>query len=60
MEELNKEWSDIASKLYQSPGQETSQPEPEAHGAGNGKSGKGSGDGEVENAEFEVIDDSKK
>ncbi|MEI8185289.1 MAG: molecular chaperone DnaK [Chlorobiaceae bacterium] len=59
MEELNKEWGDIASKLYESQGAESAQAEPEAHAGGNEKSGKGSG-GEVENAEFEVIDDNKK
>ena len=60
MEELNKEWGEIASKLYESQGAESAQAEPEAHSGGNEKSGKTSGGGEVENAEFEVIDDSKK
>ena len=60
MEELNKEWGEIASKLYESQGAESAQPEPEAHGGGKEKSGKATGNGEVENAEFEVIDDSKK
>ena len=60
MEELNKEWSEIASKLYESQGAESAQPEPEAHSGSDEKSGKSSGGGEVENAEFEVIDDSKK
>ncbi|MEI6692689.1 MAG: molecular chaperone DnaK [Chlorobium sp.] len=60
MDELNKEWSDIASKLYQSPGPDASQAEPEAHTGGNGKPGKGNTDGEVENAEFEVIDGNNK
>jgi len=60
MEELNKEWGDIASKLYESPGAASSQAEPETHTGGGEKSGKGGSDGEVENAEFEVIDDKKK
>ena len=61
MDELNKEWSDIASNLYQSPGQESAQAAPEAHTGGTaGKSGKGAGEGEVENAEFEVIDGNNK
>ena len=62
MEELNKEWGEIASKLYESQGAESAQAqaEPETHGGSSEKSGKGSSNGEVENAEFEVIDDNKK
>ncbi|MEI6758142.1 MAG: molecular chaperone DnaK [Chlorobium sp.] len=60
MEEVNKEWSDIASKLYQSQSEEASQPEPSASAGGNGKSGKSGKDGEVENAEYEVIDGNDK
>ncbi len=60
MEELNKEWGEIASKLYESQSAESAQAEPETHSGGKEKSGAGSGNGEVENAEFEVIDDSKK
>ena len=60
MEELNKEWGDIASKLYESPSAESSHAEPEAHTGGNEKSTKGGGNGEVENAEFEVIDGNNK
>ncbi len=60
MEELNKEWTEIASKLYESQSAESAQGEPEAHTGGKEKSAKASGNGEVENAEFEVIDDSKK
>ncbi len=60
MEELNKEWGEIASKLYESQSAESAQGEPEAHSGGKEKNGAGSGNGEVENAEFEVIDDSKK
>ena len=60
MEELNKEWGEIASKLYESQSAESAQAEPETHSGGKEKSGAGSGKGEVENAEFEVIDDSKK
>lgn len=57
MEELNKEWSDIASKLYQSQGPEASQAPEDAQPGGSGKSG---GDGEVQNAEYEVIDGNDK
>jgi len=57
MEELNKEWSDIASKLYQSQSPEASQAPEDAQPGGSGKSG---GDGEVQNAEYEVIDGNDK
>ena len=60
MEELNKEWSDIASHLYQSQGTEASQAEPQAQGGGSEKSKKSSSDGNVENAEYEVIDGNDK
>jgi len=58
MEEVNKEWSEIASQLYQSP-------QPEASHSGQtppsgGEDKKSGGEGEVENAEFEVIDDKEK
>ncbi len=57
MEEINKEWNDIASNLYQSQGPESSQTEPGAQGDGSGKGKKTGGDGNVENAEYEVIND---
>ncbi|MEI6651400.1 MAG: molecular chaperone DnaK [Chlorobiaceae bacterium] len=60
MEELNKEWSDIATNLYQSQGAESSQPEPETQHDGSGKGRKTGGDGNVENAEYEVIDGNEK
>ncbi len=60
MEELNKEWSDIASHLYQSQGPEASQAEPEAQGGGSEKARKSGGEGNVENAEYEVIDGNEK
>ncbi len=60
MDQLNKEWSDIASNLYQSQGPESPQPESDAHHDGNGKSRKSGGDGNVENAEYEVIDGNDK
>ncbi|MFZ4524891.1 MAG: molecular chaperone DnaK [Chlorobium sp.] len=60
MEELNKEWNDIATNLYQSSGPESSQPEPGTQHDGSGKSNKTGGDGNVENAEYEVIDGNEK
>ena len=60
MEELNKEWSDIASNLYQSPGAESGQTEAGPQGENTGTSKKTGEDGNVENAEYEVIDGNEK
>jgi molecular chaperone DnaK len=60
MDELNKEWSEIASHLYQSQGPESSQPEPDTQGESSEKTRKTGGDGNVENAEYEVIDGNEK
>jgi molecular chaperone DnaK len=57
MEQLNKEWSDIASQLYQSQGQGAPQG---AEGPTSGGSTAGGNDGEVQNAEYEVIDGNNK
>ncbi|MEI6638855.1 MAG: molecular chaperone DnaK, partial [Chlorobium sp.] len=57
MEELNKEWSDIASHLYQSQSPESGHPEAEAQSDSAGKSKKTGEDGNVENAEYEVINE---
>ncbi|MEI8033433.1 MAG: molecular chaperone DnaK [Chlorobiaceae bacterium] len=58
MEELNKSWSEIASNLYQTEGAEGAGHAPEPQGDGKGK--KSGSDGEVQNAEYEVIDDKEK
>ncbi len=60
MEELNKEWSDIATNLYQSQEPESSQPGPDTQHDDSGKGKKTGGDGNVENAEYEVIDGNEK
>jgi len=60
MEELNKEWSDIATNLYQSQKPESSQPGPDTQHDDSGKGKKTGGDGNVENAEYEVIDGNEK
>ncbi len=59
MEQLNKEWSEIASNLYQSQSPETGEPEAGTESESAGKSKKTGGDGNVENAEYEVINDDK-
>ena len=59
MDDLNKEWSDIASSLYQTPDAGA----PGASGpsaGGEPETGKKGGDGEVQNAEYEVIDGNDK
>ena len=58
MDDLNKEWSDVASNLYQTPDAGAGDGAPGASGpsAGGDQGGKKGGDGEVENAEYEVID----
>ena len=60
MDEVNKEWSEIASHLYQSQGPESSQPEPEAQSGSSEKTRKSGAEGNVENAEYEVIDGNEK
>ena len=59
MEELNKEWSDIASNLYQSQSPESGQPEAGTQSDSTGKGKKTGDDGNVENAEYEVINNDK-
>ncbi|NTW93615.1 MAG: molecular chaperone DnaK [Chlorobiaceae bacterium] len=59
MDDLNKEWSDVASNLYQTP--DAGAPGTSGPSAGGGdQGGKKGGEGEVENAEYEVIDGNDK
>ncbi len=62
MYDLNKEWSDVASNLYQTPDAGAGAGAPGASGpsAGGDQGGKKGGEGEVENAEYEVIDGNDK
>ncbi len=62
MDDLNKEWSDVASNLYQTPDAGAGAGAPGASGpsAGGDQGGKKGGEGEVENAEYEVIDGNDK
>lgn len=59
IDDLNKEWGDIASNLYQTPEAGTPGASGPAQG-GDGQSGRKGGDGEVQNAEYEVIDGNDK
>ena len=64
-EQLNKEWNEAATKMYaktgQQPGAEQAGPQQEqAAGAGQKKSDDGNGKSEVQDADFEVVDDEKK
>ncbi|KUL21076.1 molecular chaperone DnaK [Chlorobium limicola] len=59
MDDLNKEWSEIASSLYQTP--DAGAPGASGPSAGSEpETGKKGGDGEVQNAEYEVIDGNDK
>jgi molecular chaperone DnaK len=59
MDDLNREWSEVAASLYQSP--ETGAPGASGPAPGSdGQGGKKGGDGEVQNAEYEVIDGNDK
>jgi molecular chaperone DnaK len=61
MDDLNKEWSDVASNLYQTPDAGAGAPGASGPSAGGGdQGGKKGGEGEVENAEYEVIDGNDK
>ncbi|MBM3163432.1 MAG: molecular chaperone DnaK [Chlorobi bacterium] len=60
MDELSKEWNDVAQNLYQAPGTETGAPGASGPSAGGDSQEKKGGDGEVENAEYEVIDGNDK
>ena len=52
IEKLNKAWEPMAQKMYQ-----TAQEEPEPTGASSGKESKTSKEGEVEDADFEVVEE---
>ena len=60
MDELSKEWNDVAQNLYQAPGAEAGAPGASGPSAGGDSQEKKGGDGEVENAEYEVIDGNDK
>jgi len=61
MDDLNKEWSDVASNLYQTPDAGAGAPGASGPSTGGGdQGGKKGGEGEVENAEYEVIDGNDK
>ena len=60
MDELSKEWNDVAQNLYQAQGAEAGAPGASGPSAGGDSQEKKGGDGEVENAEYEVIDGNDK
>jgi molecular chaperone DnaK len=66
-EQLNAEWNEIATKMYAQtggqpgqPGAEQAGPQEQAAGGAEQKSGDGNGESEVQDADFEVVDEEKK
>jgi molecular chaperone DnaK len=66
-EQLNKEWNEIATKMYAQtggepgqPGAEQAGPQDPAAGGAEAKPEEGNGKGEVQDADFEVVDEEKK
>jgi molecular chaperone DnaK len=60
MDELTRQWNEIASELYKSHEPEQGPQEPASSAPGDGHTRKSGGDGAVENAEYEVIDGNDK
>ena len=57
IDEVNKVWSELATKMYA----ETQQASPEGGGDGKGEAkGSPDDDGEIQDADFEVVDDDSK
>ena len=62
LDQLNKEWNEIATKIYSQTGAgaQTSGTEQQAGDTGKESTDEGDGKGNVQDADFEVVDDSKK
>ena len=57
IENLNKAWEPVAQKMYQTAQSQTAQEEPESTGTSSAKESKTSKEGEVEDADFEVVEE---
>ena len=57
IENLNKTWEPVAQKMYQAAQSQTVQDEPESTGASSTKDSKTTKEGEVEDADFEVVEE---
>ena len=57
IENLNKAWEPVAQKMYQAEQSQTAQEEPESTGTSSAKDSKNTKEGEVEDADFEVVEE---
>ena len=57
IENLNKAWEPVAQKMYQAEQSQTTQEEPEPTGTSSAKDSKTTKEGEVEDADFEVVEE---
>ena len=57
IENLNKAWEPVAQKMYQAEQSQTAQEEPESTGASSAEDSKTTKEGEVEDADFEVVEE---
>ena len=57
IENLNKAWEPVAQKMYQGEQSQTAQEEPESTGTSSAKNSKTTKEGEVEDADFEVVEE---
>ena len=57
IENLNKAWEPVAQKMYQAEQSQTAQEEPESTGTSSAKDSKTTKAGEVEDADFEVVEE---
>ena len=57
IENLNKAWEPVAQKMYQTEQSQTAQEEPESTSTSSAKDSKTTKEGEVEDADFEVVEE---
>ena len=57
IDSLNKAWEPVAQKMYQAEQSQTAQEEPESTGNSSAKDSKTTKEGEVEDADFEVVEE---
>ena len=57
IETMNKAWEPVAQKMYQAEQSQTAQEEPESTGTSSAKDSKTTKEGEVEDADFEVVEE---
>ncbi len=57
IENLNKAWEPVAQKMYQAEQSQTAQEEPESTATSSAKDSKTTKEGEVEDADFEVVEE---